>query len=305
MTRGLRNPINMDEKRRKRLKRVENWVVNILFYACIAFIGFVVWHIFLFASFTIPSYSMYPTVRPGDVVLVDKVTTGARLFDIFDAAAGEEVKIRRTPRFRNYKRGDILVFNFPFQGKWNKIAMDYHVYYMKRCVGLPGDTLEIRNFQYFINGVPSTGGGDISIPRRIYDRNRIEPDSLPGYRAMRCDSITHWTIRDLGPLYIPKKGETVNLYAGNYIPYKKAVEWESKKKLKCKNGILTLGGTPIDSYTFTEDYYFMAGDNSADSQDSRYWGVVPDKFVVGRAFVIWWSEQDGNINKERVMTFLK
>lgn len=294
-----------NEKKRKRLKLIEKWIVNILFFACLAFVGFAVWHIFLFASFTIPSYSMYPTVRPGDVVLVDKVTTGARLFDIFDAAEGKEVKIRRTPRFRKYKRGDILVFNFPFQGKWNKLAMDYHVYYMKRCVGLPGDTLEIRNFQYFINGKPSVGGGEISIPRKIYNEEMSPPDSLPGYRAMKRDSVSHWTIRDLGPIYIPKKGDSINLHSGNYLPYKKAIEWETKKKLKCKNGYLTLDGKYIDNYTFTENYYFMAGDNSADSQDSRYWGFVPDKFFVGRAFIIWWSKHDGVVNNERIMTFLK
>lgn len=295
----------MDYKRKKFLERVENWVVNILFFGCVAFVGFIVWHVFLFASFTIPSYSMYPTLKPGDVVLVDKVSTGARLFNIFEAASGNEVKIRRTPRFRNYKRGDILAFNFPFQGKWNKLAMDYHVYYMKRCVGLPGDTLEIRNFQYFINGEPSEGGGDISIPRRIYGGETTELDSMPGYRAMKRDSVTHWTIRNLGPLYIPKKGATVKLDAGNYLPYKKAIEWETKEKLRCRNGILTLGGRNIDRYEFTEDYYFLAGDNSADSQDSRYWGFVPDRFIVGRAFLIWWSERDGEINRDRIMTVPK
>lgn len=295
----------MDEKRRKLLKRIENWVVNILFVACLGFIGFVIWHAFLFASFTIPSYSMYPTVKPGDVVLVDKITTGARLFDISDAAAGKEVKIRRTPRFRKYKRGDILVFNFPFQGKWNKIAMNYHVYYMKRCVGLPGDTLEIRDFQYFIDGKPSAGGGDLRTPRQIYGHNAESSDSLQGFRAMRCDSLRHWTIRDFGPLYIPEKGETIMLSAGNYLPYKKPIEWETKKKLRAKNGVVTLGGHPVSEYTFRENYYFMAGDNSADSQDSRYWGVVPEPFVVGRAFLIWWSERDGTVDKKRVMTLLK
>ncbi len=68
--------------------------------------------------------------------------------------------------------------------------------------------------------------------------------------------------------------------------------------------MLTLGGKPVSSYRFKENYYFMAGDNSGDSQDSRYWGFVPEPFIVGRALLVWWSERDEVVNKERVMKWL-
>lgn len=116
--------------------------------------------------------------------------------------------------------------------------------------------------------------------------------------------MTHWTIRDLGPLYIPRKGEEISLTPANYLPYRKVVEWETKNKLKDNDGVLTLGGKPVSSYRFKENYYFMAGDNSGDSQDSRYWGFVPEPFIVGRALLVWWSERDEVVNKERVMKWL-
>ncbi len=247
---------------------------------------------------------MLPALQPGDKVLVDKVTTGARLFDIFDAAAGEDIKIRRMPRFRKFKRGDILVFNFPFRGEWRKIDMNYRVYYAKRCVGAPGDVLEIKDFDYYINGVPSEGVGDRLSVREIYAPDSVSRDSLPGFNAFKKDSVTYWTIRDLGPLYIPRKGEEISLSPGNYLPYKKAIEWETKSKLKKEGEVLTLGGKPVSTYRFRENYYFMAGDNSGDSQDSRYWGFVPEPFIVGRALMVWWSERDGEIRKERVMKWL-
>ena len=173
--------------------------------------------------------------------------------------------------------------------------MDYHTYYFKRCVGLPGDSLEIRDFQYFINGEPSIGGGDYKQMRSIYPRNINGLDTLRGFRAIKCDSLNHWTIRDFGPLYIPKRDGEINLSVANYLPYRKAIEWETGKKLKCIGNKITLGDNVIDSYRFKQNYYFLAGDNANNSQDSRYWGFVPETFIVGRAFMIWWSSDPDRI----------
>ena len=54
----------------------------------------------------------------------------------------------------------------------------------------------------------------------------------------------------------------------------------------------TLGDSVVTAYTFREDYYFMAGDKALNSQDSRYWGLLPESFIVGRAFAVWWSEDE-------------
>lgn len=271
---------------RKLITMIGNTIVNILFCASLLFIGFIIWHLFMFASFDIPSNSMLPTLKPGDKVLVDKISTGARLFDIFDAADGKDVKIHRTYRFRKFKRGDVMVFNYPFRETKSKIAMNYPVYYAKRCVGIPGDTLEIKGFQYFINGKPSIGGGNNKMLRHAYSQAE-NPDSIMGFSAMKYAKGKQWTIRDLGPLYIPKKDTEIALDSNNYMPYKKSIEWETGKKLKCKAGKLYLGERRLDSYKFKHNYYFMVGDNSADSADSRYWGFVPEEFIVGRILLIW------------------
>lgn len=280
---------NEPQKRYKKwIIKGGNIIIDILFYASVLLICFVIWHLFLVASFNIPSNSMQPTLRPGDKVLVDKITTGARLFDIFKAANGEKVSIYRTIRFRNYKKGDILVFNYPFRDSQSKIEMNYPVYYAKRCVGTPGDTLEIRDYTYYINGKRSIGGGDNKLVRIAYSANDSVPlDSIQGYKAMKYAKGKNWTIRNLGPVFIPKKGSEISINKDNYLPYKKVIERETGKKLKIKENRLTLNNKPIDSYTFQDNYYFMAGDNSADSADSRYWGFVPEEYIVGRVLLIW------------------
>ena len=284
MQNGNEKPIRY----KKWLKKGGNIIIDILFYASLLLICFVIWHLFLVASFNIPSNSMQPTLRPGDKVLVDKITTGARLFDIFKAASGEDVNILRTIRFRNYKKGDILVFNYPFRESQSKIELNYPVYYAKRCVGTPGDTLEIKDYRYYINGKRSIGGGDNKLVRIYYSGNDSVPqDSIQGYRAMKYAKGKRWTIQNLGPLFVPKKGSEITLNKDNYLPYKKVIERETGKKLKVKDDNLLLKDKPINSYIFQNNYYFMAGDNSADSSDSRYWGFVPEEYIVGRILLIW------------------
>lgn len=92
-------------------------------------------------------------LEDGDRILVNKMIRGIRLFDIFSALDKEEVTIYRMLVFRNFKRNDILVFNFPYQmNRWDSIRMDVMQYYVKRCIALLGDTLEIRNGFYKIRG---------------------------------------------------------------------------------------------------------------------------------------------------------
>ncbi|WP_435653839.1 signal peptidase I, partial [Bacteroides acidifaciens] len=116
------------------------------------FLGVVVlflMQLFCFTSFRIPSDSMEPALKDGDRILVNKMIKGARLFDVFAALDNEDVTIRRMPGWGSFQRNDILVFNFPYQmNRWDSVRMDVMQYYVKRCVALPGDTLEIRGGFY-------------------------------------------------------------------------------------------------------------------------------------------------------------
>ena len=137
----------------------------------------IVWQVFVSASFSIPSDSMMPTLRPGDYVLVNKLLKGARLFDVWDAAEHRPFEIRRLPGLEEFRRGEVLVFNFPYPERWDSIGFDIMLYYVKRCVGQPGDTVEIRDAHYRVRGVDApvgNAGSQERLSRMLAERHGRE-----------------------------------------------------------------------------------------------------------------------------------
>ncbi|MDR1980570.1 MAG: signal peptidase I, partial [Tannerellaceae bacterium] len=118
------------------------YIINGLYWLGILLIIYVCLQVFFSASFKIPSDSMAPGLIGGDQVLVFKPTIGARMFNLFATMRNEQVKIYRLPGFHKTRRNDVIVFNFPYPNRWDKVEMHIMKYYIKRCVGIPGDTLE-------------------------------------------------------------------------------------------------------------------------------------------------------------------
>ena len=259
---------------------MKRWI-DILLDFFLAVVGLaILWvfaQVFLFASFHIPSDSMEPELVEGDFVAVWKPVLGARLFNLNARVSG----------FRNIERNDILVFNFPHPNNWDKIEMHILKYYVKRCIGLPGDTLSIKNGQFRIEGV-NEPLGNIASQQKI---GQTSPEEFPGgvYRSFPYDSIIGWNIQNFGPLYIPKAGDQLPMSRKNYQLYHKLISWEQKAKVEYKDSTVFLDGKPIKDYCFQKDYYFMAGDKGENSQDSRYWGLLPEEYIVGKAAFIWKS----------------
>jgi signal peptidase I len=252
-----------------------------------ASIVFVCLQVFLFASFKIPSNSMSPSLDTGDRVLVFKPILGPRLFNLFATLSGEQVKIYRAPGIRKVRRNDVVVFNSSHSNSGNRIEMHIMKYYIKRCVGLPGDSIQVDNGFYSVRGVDELVGNRESqegISRR-------DNGSFDGsvYYTFPEDSVIHWTIKSFGPLYIPKENAVIPMNRTHYVLYKKLIEWEQKAALSYRDSIVYLNGKPLDSYQFQKNYYFMAGDRVEDSQDSRYWGLLPEEYIVGKAWIIWKS----------------
>ena len=200
---------------------------------------------FLFEPFKIPSGSMIPTLLVGDLILVNKFHYGLRLPVI-------NTKITEgTPP----QRGDVMVFRYP-----PKPSMDY----IKRVVGLPGDTVAYLNKRLTINGqVVATD----AIPE-FFDEDVMR--YFPQYEEQLGDK-KHRLLNDPErPAFVPGANDFVGKSGCNY----------TVEGVTCK---------------VPEGHYFMMGDNRDNSLDSRYWGFVPDKNIVGKAFFVWMNF--GNVKR--------
>ena len=282
----------------KKLKKLIDVLYNLLVWmaggSLLMLILWLLLQIFVFSSFSIPTDSMEPTLRPGDYVLVNKVLKGPRLFSLSDAREHKPVEISRLKGLGKFRRNEVLVFNFPYPERWDSIGFNLMLYYVKRCIALPGDTLEIKNACYQVRGYEGDLGNrdaQRSLAHFLTEKRNVEK-MIHDYcfYAYPNDSTLKWSIKDFGPFYLPARGDTVVMSRKHYSLYRNLIEWEQRKKLTERDGRFYLDGEELNRYVFTHNYYFMGGDNCYNSQDSRYWGPLPEDYIVGRATRIWKSK---------------
>lgn len=251
----------------------------------------VLWYlssIFIFASFRVPTPSMSPTLIPGDYILVNKMAYGARLFDFRHVVRHGDIS-----RMRGYSepvRNDVMVFNNPYSHGDDTISMDVLKYLVKRCVALPGDSIEIVDGYYRVRGVDDALG---------------YVDSQKMVNAIAFDTAS--VISSYGPLYVPKAGDTISLDTVNAPFYRKLIEWELDKSITNEGNDFYAEDSLMGCHVMRQGYYFMAGDDCLNSRDSRYWGLVPEDFVVGRVCLIWKSKNiyTDKMKWERVFTIVE
>ena len=264
-----------------------NRSMNLFLWFCGLAALWIVIQVFFLASFCVPTDSMLPGLLPGDVILVNKLPYGARLFNVFAAVEGRQVDILRLPGTEEVRRNDVVVFNYPCPRKWRKIEMDIMQYYVKRCVALPGDVFRIEDGRYKVSGHRGALG---NVEAQAHFVEMIEreqrADSAVGVRAYPGDKRLGWTVKKFGPFYIPKAGDTIPMNAQTAVLYKNVIEWEQNMGLEYMNGEVYLDNTKITGYRFRKSYYFVAGDKVENSKDSRYWGLLPEEYIVGKAWAI-------------------
>ena len=284
---------------------------SILWLVCGSFIIWLLLEIFCITSFHVPTGSMEPTLIAGDVIWVNKLVYGARIFNLWDAVNEKDLIIKRLPGIRQIDRNDVVVFNNPYPEKRDKhIRFDLLSYYVKRCVALPGDTFVIKKGQYEVLGcnIPL---GNVKSQKTLLGRLEYEEDKNKcvggGIQVYPNDSLIGWTVKAFGPFYVPNAGGVIPMNYMNMILYKRVMEWEQKQKVEFCYGKVYLGSQEIKEYRFLKNYYFVVGDKTESSCDSRYWGLLPEEFIVGKVSWIGMSKDmdTGKIRWDRIGTKVK
>ena len=357
------------------------WTSSILF----AVVAATIVHTYIMQPFTIPTASLEKTLLVGDFLFVSKMNYGARapettvsfpmvhdtipVLGVKSYTKWPQLPYFRFPGFEKVERSDIVVFGWPVDtvnrfyglddGKYYDKPIDKKSNYVKRCVGLPGDSLKIVDGRVIANGKPielperarlqmgytgtATGGFNA---KNLYERYDItDPMGFTQGNKFKVTAITekgatefknHPNVsslqKDLEPkgyvdprifprgkaslgnrdqmreFYIPKKGATIQITPENIPLYKRLIEVYEGHEMGVENHInvngtqVMLNRQPLTSYTFKQNYYWMMGDNRHNSEDSRFWGFVPENHIVGKPVFIWFSwdsRAEGLFNKIR------
>lgn len=314
-----------------------------------------------FDIYKIPSSSMENLLYPGDVIVVNKLKYGPKLpstpFEIpwinLAFYMNEKARSKMKETWWDYKRWDGItsikqgdVFVFALYG-----TPDFFV--IKRCVGLSGDTLSIRNGEIYTNNELYIAPGTVknNCQFRIKDRKLLYKvmDSLAiyggitrdyksgnfGYAAFSKDEFTllkearcidlikknrdgldasnerllktsssKWTLDNMGPIIIPKKGMQIILNPDTFMLYKKVMVEHEKNTVVNKKGLFFVNGKRTTTYTFKQNYYFMMGDNRMNTIDSRSWGFLPESYIVGKVQCILFSNKSNEFQWNRLFKAL-
>lgn len=269
-----------EEKASKVSKTPQNkfleFIKNLLFAALAAF--FI--KTFLIETSRVPTGSMEKTILVGDFLFVNKFIYGSsspRSIPFTNVA----LPYFTLPSIREPEHGDIVVFEYP--GDRDELISTEITNYVKRCVGVPGDTVTIQDKVVFVNGKEA-----LRPPNIQYINPYVNPEDVSNPRIFPNSSP--FNEDNYGPLIVPGKGDVIPLSVENIEEWRTIIDREFGRRVVTVEGsIIMIDGAPIKSYELKQDYYFMMGDNRDDSADSRFWGFVPRDKIIGQAFMIYWS----------------
>ena len=274
----------------------------------------------IFELYIVPTGSMENTIMTGDFLAGNRFVYGMRTpewIGIPYTDYGFYIPSLKFPSFREPKRGDVIIFNFP---------RDIKQKYVKRCVAEPGDILQIIDKTLFINGQPQAlpengkfimstlsesflqqdiflgnlGNKDhfktFRMPKKG-DQIKISPENaklllhlmlLDGHNLRLVNGNNNYTFTMTSPDELYRRKGSLEVFKPYFPEGDLLVPWSDN----IPKGNLLVDGKSIsgmDFYTVERDYYWAMGDNRDDSLDSRYWGFVPRSHIIGEALFSYFS----------------
>lgn len=258
---------------------------------------------------------MERTLFPGDYVLVNKVTYGTKIPKYIQdiPAIGGLFKTNSTVheydlytplrKFENFKREDIVVF---------KSVEENDSFLIKRIIGMPSDTLNIKDTQVYINDTLLKDNkqycynyideSDVDVVIKTYSNKEYSGIDATQKNLLKKNikikprkrsflfpytKRKEWTRDNYGKIIIPKKGMKMVLDKNNFDIYKYIIRNYEKTSLQF------IENTPV-TYVFKNNYYFMMGDNRHNSSDSRSYGFVPESYIQGKMIAVFSKERAFN-----------
>ena len=295
-----------------------------------------------FDAFRIPTPSMEDSLLTGDFLIVSKLHYGTRS-PMSISLPFTEIHVPnvtlpwfRFPGFTSIKRNDVFVFNYPIEDK----VISARTHYIKRAVGMPGDTLQIVDKKLIVNGeavdvapgiqffhLVSTSGQASLSPTKVREAGgqlidsdqrgsyivnmtnaeaermrswpeveRVEPFARPATENFFQQHSSFYfskpmvgNVDQFAPIVIPFEGQQVTLTSSNWHLYRDIVTRYEGNTVEQNGDSFVINGEATNTYTIKQDYYFAMGDNRDNSEDSRFWGFVPDDHVVGKAVMLYFS----------------
>jgi signal peptidase I len=242
-------------------------------------VAFLLLNSFVIASFVVPTGSMENEIMAGDFLFVNKFLYGGTTPRNIPFV---EVRLPwfRLPAFRQVERGDVIVFEFP--GYRDEVHASKFEFYLKRCVAMSRDTIQVINRVLMVNGKKAP------LPRNMKFNNiQMKP---VGYAE---DAIfpkgAPYNEDNWGPEVVPAKGDVIPLTPDNFGRWQTFIAREGHTVRLRDDATVLIDGTPATSYTVQRNYYFGMGDNRDNSLDSRFWGYIPDENIVGTPMIVYWS----------------
>ncbi|MGH2569166.1 MAG: signal peptidase I, partial [Bacteroidota bacterium] len=213
---------------------------------------------FVVEAFRIPSSSMEETLLVGDFLLVNKLAYGIRT-PRYIPLTNMAIPTVHIPAFSRVNRGDVVVFEFP--GSIDQGNPDEPVNYIKRCIGLPGDLVEIQEGQVYVNGKP------LGLP--THARRNGSNGAAFHHRSRLFPFGAGYTEHDYGPLTVPRKNDRLQLTPDNVAMWRSLILREGHTIAYDEQSGILIDGTLAQEYIVQQDYYFVMGDNRDNSLDSR------------------------------------